>query len=116
MAGPTNPNTITFRAPTKFTAASGGGDIPLDAIEKYQYGFGRAAGTYTIIRDDSDFSETPEGLQFSPLSVAGDLALGQWYSAARAVTKEGKTSAWSNEASFVIEAKTPEAPTDFSIA
>lgn len=113
MSGPSNPNTITFDAPTKFTD---GTVIPVGTISKYQYGFGKVTKVYTVIVDDTDMTPDAQGKQQAPVSVAGTLAFGQWFGAARAVSKDGTTSAWSNEAAFTVDAKTPEVPTNFGIA
>lgn len=112
MSGPSNPNSITFDAPTQFTDGS---VIPAGTISKYQYGFGTVSGVYTLIKDDADLTPDTTGKQTSPLSVAGSLAFGQWYAACRAVSKDGPVSAWSNEAAFTIDAKTPSAPKSFTI-
>lgn len=111
MAGPSNPDTILFDAPTKFTDGS---PIPVGTISKYQYGFGQASKTYTLIKDDSDMTPDAQGKQQAPTSIAGALAFGQWYGAARAVTKDGTISPWSNEAAFTVDPKTPEAPSNFA--
>jgi hypothetical protein len=113
MAGPSNPDTILFDAPAKFTD---GTSIPVGTISKYQYGFGQTSKVYTLIKDDTDMTPDSQGKQQAPLTIAGQLAFGQWFGAARAVTKDGTTSAWSNEAAFTVDAKTPEAPTGFTVA
>lgn len=112
MAGPVNPDTITFDAPTKFTD---GTSIPVGTIAKYQYGFGQTSKQYTLIVDDTNMTPDAQGKQDAPLSIAGQLAFGQWYGAARAATKDGTVSAWSNEAAFEVRAKTPETPTNFAV-
>lgn len=120
MAGPINPDTITFDAPTKFK--DDGSAIPVGTISKYQYGFSQtsqaalpqASRRYTIVVDDTNMTPDANGKQDAPLSIAGALAFGQWYGAARAVSKDGPVSDWSNEAAFVLQAKTPEAPANFS--
>lgn len=113
MSGPSNPDTILFDAPTKFTD---GGSIPVGTIAKYQYGFGRVSRQYTLIVDDTDMTPDSQGKQQAPTSIAGQLAFGQWFGAARAVSKDGPVSAWSNEAAFTVDAQTPEAPANFSVA
>lgn len=113
MAGPINPDTITFDAPTKFTD---GTSIPVGTIAKYQYGFGQTSKQYTLIVDDDNMTPDANGKQDAPLSIAGQLAFGQWFAAARAVSKDGPVSAWSNEAAFELQAKEPEAPANFGIA
>lgn len=114
MAGPSNPDTITFDAPTRWV--ENGATIPVGGIAKYQYGFGRVSKTYTVIVDDANMTPDAQGKQDAPLSIAGQLAFGQWFGAARAVSADGKTSAWSNEAAFTVDPLTPEAPTNFGIA
>lgn len=113
MSGPINPDTITFDAPTKFTD---GAAIPVGAIAKYQYGFGQTSKAYTLVVDDTNMTPDAQGKQDAPLTIAGQLAFGQWFSAARAVTKDGTTSGWSNEAAFEVRAKTTEPPANFSVA
>lgn len=122
MSGPINPDTITFDAPTKFK--DDGSAIPVGTISKYQYGFSQtsqaaipqASRRYTVIVDDTNMTPDANGKQDAPLSIAGALAFGQWFGAARAVSKDGPVSDWSSEAAFVLQAKTPEAPTNFSVA
>lgn len=110
MSGPTNPAGLSFTAPATFTDGSA---IPAGTITKYQYGFGSATGVYGTIVDDTDFT-TAGGKQVGP--VPASLAFGQWFAAARSLTKDGATSAWGNEIAFVIAAKTPSPITDFSAA
>jgi hypothetical protein len=113
MAGPSNPDTILFDAPTRHTDGS---TIPVGGISKYQYGFGRVSKTYTLIVDDTNMTPDTQGKQDAPISIAGQLAFGQWFAAARAVSKDGPTSAWSNEAAFTVDPLTPEPPLNFSVA
>lgn len=113
MSGPSNPDTITYDAPTKFTDGS---TIAVGTIAKYQYGFGKVPGQYTLVADDTNMTPDAQGKQDAPVSIAGQLAFGQWFGAARAVSKDGPVSAWSNEASFTIDARTPAPPINFSIA
>lgn len=109
--GPVNPKVgFSYTAPTQ---ATDGSAFPANKIAKYQIGLGQAPGVYTLIRDDVQFEN---GKQTTPFSVAGTLAFGQWYAAARAVSTEGTTSAWSNEAAFVLEPATPNPPLNFEIA
>lgn len=112
MSGPINPDTITFDAPTRFTD---GTPIPVGNISKYQYGFGQTSRQYTLVVDDTNMTPDENGKQDAPLTIAGALAFGQWYAAARAVSKDGPVSAWSNEAAFELRAKEPEAPANFSV-
>ena|ERR1041385_1023948 len=113
MSGPSNPDTITFDAPTKFTD---GTPIPVGTISRYEYGFGQVSRIYPLIKPDTDMTPDAQGKQQAPVSIAGQLAFGQWFGAARAVTKDGAISPWSNEAAFTIDPKTPEAPANFSVA
>lgn len=110
VSGPTNPAALSFTAPATFTD---GTVIPPGTISKYQYGFGTATGVYGTIVDDTDLT-TAGGKQVGV--VPTNLAFGQWFAAARAVTKDGATAAWGNEIPFVIAAKTPSPITDFSAA
>lgn len=110
MAGPKNPSVFLYSAPAKFEDQSA---IPPGTIVKYQYGIGVVTRTYTIIVDDVDFTaDASTGKQFGPISKT--LQPGQYFAAVRSVTKDGKTSDWSNEVAFTIEAKTPEPVPDFS--
>lgn len=113
MSGPSNPDTIVFDAPAKFTD---GTSIPVGTISKYQYGFGKVSKAYTVIVDDTNMTPDAQGKQDAPLTIAGQLAFGQWFGAARAVSKDGPVSAWSNESAFTVDALTPEAPANFSVA
>jgi hypothetical protein len=121
MSGPINPDTITFDAPTKFKEDQS--SIPVGTISKYQYGFSlasqasvaQASKRYTIIVDDTNMTPDANGKQDAPLTIAGALAFGQWFGASRAVSKDGTVSDWSNEAAFVLQAKTPEAPANFAV-
>lgn len=110
-----NPDTITFDAPQAFTDGSA---LPTDAIARYEYGFSQTAGgPYSKIVTDTDFSPNPQGKQTADLDLAG-FSFGQWYAAARTVTTAqygSQTSKWSNEVPFEVQAKTPEAPRNFSL-
>ena len=106
----TNPVTVSFTAPTTF---EDGTSIPSGTITKYQYGFGLVSGTYTLVVDDADLTVTA-GKQTGALP--SNLAIGNWFSAARSVTKDGATSKWSNEVPFAIAAKAPSPISDFSLA
>jgi hypothetical protein len=108
MAGLVNPTVLVHSAPTQFTDGTA---IPPGTITKYQYGFGTVAGQYTLIRDDLDLTSDANGKQTYAVPV---LALGNWYSAARAVTKDSAVAAWGNEVAFTIAAKEPKPITDFS--
>jgi len=112
MSGTSNPDTILFDAPTKFTDGTA---IPVGTILKYQYGFGRVSQQYTLIVDDTDMTPDAQGKQQAPVTIAGQLAFGQWFGAARAVSKDGPVSPWSNEAAFTIDAKTPAPPANFAL-
>lgn len=113
MAGPVNPKVgFSYDHPTTDTQ---GNPFPLNKIAKYQIGLRRsgAAGTYELIVDDAQFES---GKQVSAMSLFGALAYGQWYAAIRTVSTEAKTSPWSEEAAFVLEAATPNPPTGFTVA
>jgi hypothetical protein len=109
MAGPTNPGSVSFTAPTKFT---NGATIPSNGILRYEYGFGTTSGTYTRIVADTDF--TAVGTK-QVGTIPNDLAEGQWFAAVRTVAVGGGVSAWSNEAPFVVEL-VAVAVTDFSVS
>jgi hypothetical protein len=111
MATVTNPTVLSYTAPATFTDTT---PIPSGTITKFQYGFGAATGNYTVIVDDIDLTVDAKGKQTGP--VPGNLAFGTWFSAFRTVTKDGATSAWSNEIQFVIAAKTPSPGADFGAA
>jgi hypothetical protein len=108
--------TITFDAPTAFTDGSA---LPASGIAKYEYGFSQTkGGPYTKIVPDTDFTPDAAGHQTGTVDVSG-FAFGTWYAAVRdTVTAQygGVASAWSNEVSFTVDPKTPEAPRNFSIA
>jgi hypothetical protein len=110
MAGPTNPTVLSHSAPTQFTDGS---QIPAGTITKYQYGFGTATGQYTTIKDDLDLTSDASGKQTFAVPA---LAFGNWFAAARAVTKDGATGAWGNEVAFTLAAKEPKPITDFNAA
>ena len=111
--GPINPDTITFDAPTHFTDES---PIPAGTILRYEYGFAQSAtGPFTRIVTDTDFTPTPQGKQTHELDLTG-FALGQWFGCARAVSKDGPLSDFSNVVPFEVQARTPKPPTGFSIA
>jgi len=110
MAGPVNPTVLVHSAPTQFID---GVNIPAGTITKYQYGFGTTAGQYTTIKDDVDLTSDASGKQTYAVQV---LAFGTWFAAARAVTKDGATSAWGNEVTFTLAAKEPKPITDFAAA
>lgn len=110
MSGPVNPKTgFTYDLPTQNTDGSA---LAPSQIAKFQIGLGTTSGQYTVIKDDLTI-ETAK--QTTPLSLIGTLAYGQWYAAVRTVSKDGKTSAWSAEVAFVLEAPTPEPPGNFTI-
>lgn len=110
MAVVINPTTATFSAPTTFEDGSA---IPAGTITRYQYGFGQVSGTYTLVVDDADLTPT-NGKQTGNLPAS--LSIGNWFAAARSVTKDGATSKWGNEVAFSIAAKAPSAIADFSLA
>lgn len=115
MAGPINPDTITFDAPAAFTDGSA---IPSGAIARYEYVFGQSpTGPWTRVLNDTDFTPNAQGKQTHELDLAG-FAFGQWYAAARTVTtpaQGGLTSAISNVAPFEVRAKEPNPPTGFTV-
>lgn len=106
----TNPVTASFTAPTTFVDGTA---MPAGTITKYQYGFGQVSGTYTIIADDTDLTVT-QGKQTG--AIVSNLAVGNWFSAARSVTKDGAVSGWSNEVPFIVAAKVPAPILDFTEA
>jgi hypothetical protein len=114
MTGPVNPDTILFDAPTQFVEDNS--LIPAGTVTKYQYGFSQTSGgPYMKLFDDTDLAPTPQGKQTFDLDLAG-FAFGQWFGAARAVSKDGPVSGWSNEIAFIVQAKTPKPPANFTVA
>lgn len=111
MPGPTNPKTgFSYDLPTQNT--DGSPLLPAN-IAKFQVGLGQTPGNYTLIKDDVTLES---GKQSTPLSLIGTLAYGQWYAAARTVSKDGVTSDWSVEVAFILAPPTPSAPGNFTIA
>jgi len=114
MSGPVNPKTgFSFDVPTQNTDGTA---LAAADIAKFQIGLGQTSGQYTLIKDDLTIEV---GKQTTPMSLFGQLAYGQWYASVRTVTtpaKGAKTSAWGPEIAFVLEAATPNAPSNFSIA
>lgn len=102
--------TVSFTAPVTFTDGTA---IPPGTIIKYQYGLGQTPGAYTLIVDDADLTASA-GKQTGTLPT--NLAVGNWFAAGRAVTKDGATSPWSNEVPFAVAAPVPAAITDFFVA
>jgi hypothetical protein len=115
MTGTVNADTVLFDAPQAFTDGSA---LPAGAIARYEYGFSQTpGGPYTKIVPDTDFAPNPQGKQTADIDLSG-FAFGQWYAAARTVTSAqygALASAWSNESPFVVAAKTPGPPLNFSI-
>jgi hypothetical protein len=115
MAGPVNPDTITFDAPVAFTD---GTQIPVNAIARYEYVFSQSqTGPWSRVVSDTDFTPNPQGKQTHEIDLAG-FAFGQWYAASRAVTTAAfgsMTSALSNVAPFEVQARAPGPPTNFSV-
>jgi hypothetical protein len=105
----TNPLSCSFTAPAQYTDGTA---IPAGAIVKYQYGFGQVSKTYTIVVDDTDLTPS-SGKQTG--SLPNNLAFGNWFAAARSVTKDGAVSDWSNEVPFSVAPPIPQAITDFSV-
>lgn len=113
MAGPANPDTITFDAPVAFTDGTA---IPAGGIEKYEYGFSQTSGgPYTRLVSDADLTPNAQGKQTHELDLSG-FAFGQWYGVSRAVSSDNQVSAWSNQAAFEVQARTPNPPTGFAVA
>lgn len=113
MSGPVNPDTITFDAPTSFTDGSA---IPAGTLLRYEYVFAQSAtGPFNKVVADSDFTPNAQGKQTHDLELGG-FAFGQWYGAARAVSKDGPVSANSNVAAFEVRAREPSPPTGFTVA
>lgn len=115
MTGPVNPKTgFSYDLPTE-----NDDDSPLNRadIAKFQIGVGTVSGQYDFIVDDLTIEAVK---QLSPISLLGKLSYGQKYSAIRTVTTPaagGKTSKWSTpEVLFVLEAPTPNPPSNFGIA
>jgi hypothetical protein len=112
MAGPVNPTQgVSYNAPTQNTD---GTPLTLADIAGFEVGIGEAPGQYSKIVQDTTLEAV--GRQVTTMAQIGALSFGQKYSAARAISKLGKVSAWSNEVQFVVEPPTPSAPTNFSVA
>lgn len=109
------PKSVTLTLPTQNT--DGSTIAPGDIVD-VQVGFGTATGNYTLIADDTAFAtQTQNGVVTIPwASLNENLGFGTWFAAARVKNAEGKSSDWSNEASFVIAAPVPNPPTGFSVA
>jgi len=110
MSGPTNPAGLSFTAPTLYTDGTA---MPPGEVTSFDYGYGTATGNYARIINDPTMKTS--GGKIAAL-VPTDLAIGQWFSAARARTKDGAIAAWGNEVAFVVAAKTPAPITDFAVA
>lgn len=111
MTGTVNPTKgFSYDPPTQNTDGS---PLKLTDIAKFQLGFGQTPGNYTLIKDDVQLEV---GKQSSPISLATGLAYGQWYVAARTVSKDGVNSAWSAELPFELRPPVPEPPVNFSLA
>lgn len=110
--GPVNPDTITFDAPVAYTD---GTPIPAGGIARYEYGFSQVSGgPYARLVSDIDLTPTPQGKQTHELNLAG-FAFGQWFAAGRAVSSDNQVSAWSNQAAFEVQARTPNPPAGFTV-
>lgn len=109
------PKSVTLTLPTTNTDGS---TIASGDLVDVQVGFGTASGNYTLIADDTAFaSQTQGGVVTIPWSTLNEnLGFGTWFAAARVKNAEGKTSGWSNEATFDIAAPIPSPPTGFSVA
>ncbi len=113
MAGPINPTTIRFDAPTRYTDET---PIPPTGVARYEYGFSQnATGPFTGIVTDTDFTPDEDSKQTHELNLTS-FAFGQWYAAGRAVSRDNQASAWSNVAPFEVRPRTPNPPLNFSIA
>ena len=105
-----NPKTALYTAPAKFDDGSA---VPAGTISKYQLGIGTVTGVYPTVVDDVDMSADATGKQFTALPV---LPFGNYFAVIRAITKDGAISPWSNELSYTVAARVPEAPGNFSLA
>jgi len=113
MTGIVNPRVVSFTAPTQYIDNT---PIPANGIARYEYGFSQvAAGPFSRIVTDVDFTVDADGKQTGDIDLTG-FAFGQWYAAGRAVSSDGKASAWSNVVPFEVQPKEPKAPTGFSLA
>jgi hypothetical protein len=110
MSGPTNPAGLSFTAPTTYTD---GTTMPAGEVTSFDYGYGIASANYTRVVNDT-VMKTSGGKIAAVIPV--DLAIGTWFAAARSRTKDGAVSAWGNEVSFAVAAKTPSPISDFSAA
>jgi hypothetical protein len=111
--GPINPDTITFDAPVAYTD---GTSLPANGIARYEYGFSQiSGGPYARIVSDADFTPNAQGKQTHELQLSG-FAFGQWYAAGRAMSSDNQASAWSNQAAFEVQARTPNPPAGFNVA
>lgn len=110
------PTDVKLTLPTQ---NADGSPIPAGDLVDVQVGFGTASGNYTLIADDTVFATQTDtnGVVTIPFaSLNENLGFGTWFAAARVKNAEGSTSDWSNEASFVIAAPVPKAPTGFTVA
>lgn len=110
MTAIVNPTVVQFTAPAKY---SDGTAMPAGEVIKFQYGFGTASGNYSQVVDDTDLTVNAQGLQTGPVP---NLSVGTWFAAARSVTKDGATSMWGDEVSFIVAPKQPAPITDFTVA
>ena len=110
MSGPTNPAGLSFTAPTLY---SDGTMMPPGEVTSYDYGYGTVSGTYTRIVNDPTMKTVSGKIA---AVIPPDLAIGQWFSAARSRTKDLAIAPWGNEVPFVVAAKTPAPITDFAVA
>lgn len=109
------PKSVTLTLPT---ANTDGSTVVAGEIVDVQVGFGTATGNYTLIADDTAFAtQTQNGVVTIPwASLNENLGNGTWFAAARVKTKDGVSSAWSNEATFTIAPPQPNPPTGFTVA
>jgi len=107
-----NPTKIRYTLPTSNTDGS---PLPMSGIRHIELGLGVTSGQYTTIIADVTFAPGPDGVSEEPLSRF-NLSPGTYFAAGRTVSTAGIMSAWSAEASFVIEPPIPNTVSDFSVA
>jgi len=109
------PKSVTLTLPTQNVDGSA---IASGELVDVQVGFGNATGNYTLIADDTAFAtQMQAGVVTIPwASLNENLGNGTWFAAARVKTADGATSAWSNEASFIIAPPVPNPPTLFGVS
>lgn len=111
------PTQVTYKLPTTYDDGS-----PLLAGDIKQVNVGirpksGAAGTYPIVAVDVTFTADAQGISHEPLAVFGNLAPGDYITAAQTVMKAGGVSVWSTEsAPFTVAPPIPNPPTAVSVA